>query len=474
MTRFIGRARELEALQEAYASNRAELVVVYGRRRLGKTSLLTQFCADKPSVFYPAKLQSNTMQLQDFSAMLKNAGAPLLQIIDSVPTWEAAFSQLGQIPCNGKRLIVIDEFPYMVEGDASIPSILQHLWDHELQKQNVMIVLCGSALAFMEKEVLSEKSPLFGRATRTIRVLPMDFADARLFFFDYSASDQVLAYSVLGGSPYCLQCFDPQASLKANVVRQLLSPRGFLWDFPQRAIIQECREPGRYNDIMRTIICGSRRFSEIAAKTVIESANLPRYLRVLSELGFVEREFPADHGIKEEANRQRGLYCLQDNLASFWYQYVWPNLAALTMGGEEFVWETQIAPKLNEIAAFPFEDVCRQYLWKLNIKHLLPFAARSIDRWWNKNEEIDLLAVPVQGDERLFGECKFRESRFDLGDLMNLKKKIELVPHSQAHFALFSKSGFTPAVEELARDPAEQITLFTLEDVVNGAEKRVL
>lgn len=325
MTRFIGRARELEALQEAYASNRAELVVVYGRRRLGKTSLLTQFCADKPSVFYPAKLQSNTMQLQDFSAMLKNAGAPLLQIIDSVPTWEAAFSQLGQIPCNGKRLIVIDEFPYMVEGDASIPSILQHLWDHELQKQNVMIVLCGSALAFMEKEVLSEKSPLFGRATRTIRVLPMDFADARLFFFDYSASDQVLAYSVLGGSPYCLQCFDPQVSLKDNVVRQLLSPRGFLWDFPQRAIIQECREPGRYNDIMRTIICGSRRFSEIAAKTVIESANLPRYLRVLSELGFVEREFPADHGIKEEANRQRGLYCLQDNLASFWYQYVWPT-----------------------------------------------------------------------------------------------------------------------------------------------------
>ena len=370
---------------------------------------MTQFCKDKAGVYFAAKQQDDAGQRQDFNETMKRAGAPVSRMLETLPNWEAGFRQLAALPGSGKKVMVLDEFPYMAEGNPTLPSLLQHLWDHELQSADVMIVLCGSALSFMEKEVLSEKSPLFGRATRTIKVEPMLFDDVRQFFPQYDAVGAVLAYSVLGGTPYALNCFDSNRSVEENIREQLLSPSGRLWDYPTQLIAQECREPGRFNDILRTVATGSHRFSEIASKTVIQSPNLPRYLRSLAEMGFVERSFPADQSFKEKANSQRGLYDIADNLVAFWYRYVWPNFSVLNMGGAELVWKHQVAPRLNEIASFPFEEVCRQYLEKLNLKEKLPFAASRIGRWWDKNEEVDILAVPFEGGALLFGECNFRQ-----------------------------------------------------------------
>lgn len=471
MYTFIGRDKELRTLQTAYESDRSELVVVYGRRRIGKTALMTQFCKDKAGVYFAAKRQDDAGQRQDFNETMKWAGAPVSRMLETLPNWEAGFRQLAALPGSGKKVMVLDEFPYMAEGNPTLPSLLQHLWDHELQSADVMIVLCGSALSFMEKEVLSEKSPLFGRATRTIKVEPMLFDDVRQFFPQYDAVGAVLAYSVLGGTPYALNCFDSNRSVEENIREQLLSPSGRLWDYPTQLIAQECREPGRFNDILRTVATGSRRFSEIASKTVIQSPNLPRYLRSLAEMGFVERSFPADQNFKEKANSQRGLYDIADNLVAFWYRYVWPNFSVLNMGGAELVWKHQVTPRLNEIASFPFEEVCRQYLEKLNLKEKLPFAASRIGRWWDKNEEIDILAVPFEGGARLFGECKFRQSEFALSDYVRLKKKAQAVPHEQAHYVLFSKSGFAPGLKLLAQDPNEHLTLVTLDEVADSVEK---
>ena len=433
MYTFIGRDKELRTLQTAYESDRSELVVVYGRRRIGKTALMTQFCKDKAGVYFAAKRQDDAGQRQDFNETMKRAGAPVSRMLETLPNWEAGFRQLAALPGSGKKVMVLDEFPYMAEGNPTLPSLLQHLWDHELQSADVMIVLCGSALSFMEKEVLSEKSPLFGRATRTIKVEPMLFDDVRQFFPQYDAVGAVLAYSVLGGTPYALNCFDSNRSVEENIREQLLSPSGRLWDYPTQLIAQECREPGRFNDILRTVATGSRRFSEIASKTVIQSPT--------------------------------------DNLVAFWYRYVWPNFSVLNMGGAELVWKHQVAPRLNEIASFPFEEVCRQYLEKLNLKEKLPFAASRIGRWWDKNEQIDILAVPFEGGARLFGECKFRQSEFALGDYVRLKKKAQAVPHEQAYYVLFSKSEFAPSLKLLAQDPNEHLTLVTLEEVADSVEK---
>ena len=468
MFKFFGRVQELNTLETAYQSDQAELVVLYGRRRIGKTSLLSKFCQDKPSLYYSAKQVSDPIQLQDFSRRVIAAGAPLGRYVSSFETWETAFEQCSELAGKEKFLLILDEFPYMVQGNPSLASLLQHLWDHKLSQKNLMIVLCGSSMSFMEKEVLGEKSPLYGRATRTIKLSNMGYSEAMEFFPNFSTRDKILSYAVLGGSPYCLSCFDDSNSLKKNIIETILSPSGRLWDYPATLIHQECRDPSRYNDILTAVACGATKFSEIVSKTEILSANLPRFLSSLEEMGFIRREFSIDIPVKQKTIRQRGLYRLGDPFISFWYRYVWSNLDLLTMGGAEQLWEHLIEPELNEVASFPFEDICRQYLWAQNAKNDLPFLARNIGRWWNKSSEIDLLATSFNGNSGLFGECKFKNSPMTLRDYFALKQKAEELHFDEKYFVLFSLSGFSPELKQLAQNSEEGLRLVDAEELLNN------
>ena len=303
---FIGRETELKFLNDKYSENGGQLIVLYGRRRVGKTETLREFCKGKPHVFFSCTQTTDPVQLRNFSARVLREDIPAKSYITEFTDWERAFRAVRELPYGDrKKLLVIDEFPYMCRGNKSIPSILQNLWDAELRDANVMIILCGSAMSFIEKELLGEKSPLYGRATGILKMLPMPYWDAAQFFPNYSSEDKALAYAILGGIPRYLEEFDPDETIDANVKRHILRRIAPLYSEVEFLLHEELRETAKYNSVIRAIALGATSLNEIATHTMMANATVSSYLANLMELGIVEREFPVTAKPKERAKGSR-------------------------------------------------------------------------------------------------------------------------------------------------------------------------
>ena len=249
MNKFIARKNELDFLEQKYESKNGQLVIIYGRRRIGKTETIKHFCKDKGAIFFTCTQTEDNNQLRNFSSLLLSNNLPQSKYISEFNSWEQAFLALKDFPKleEERQIVVIDEFPYMVKGNSEIPSVLQKLWDTELNNQNIMIILCGSAMSFIEKEILSEENPLYGRATGIYKMLPMSFSDSSLFFPKWSKKDKVIAYSILGGIPYYLNQFDSAKTLKENICSNILQKGSILYSEPEFLMRQELREPATYN-----------------------------------------------------------------------------------------------------------------------------------------------------------------------------------------------------------------------------------
>ncbi|MBQ2582226.1 MAG: ATP-binding protein, partial [Ruminococcus sp.] len=331
---FIGRKQELQFLEDKYNSKNGQLVVLYGRRRVGKTETLREFCRNKPHVFYSCREISDKLQLRSFSEKLLNEKIPAASYIKEFADWKAALRCIIDLPYEGrKKLLIIDEFPYMCKNNESIPSILQNLWDEIFKDENVMIVLCGSAMSFIEKELLAEKNPLYGRATGIYKMESMGFYDAAKFFPNYSDRDKIIAYAVLGGIPHYLAQFDPDLSLDDNIKKNILTKGCALYSEVEFLLRQELRETPLYNSIIEAVALGSTKLNDISTKSLVEDTSKTSvYLKNLIELEIIEREFSVDDGTKERANTNRGLYRLTDNFFRFWYAYVFTNYSELEGG----------------------------------------------------------------------------------------------------------------------------------------------
>jgi len=462
---FIGREYELNFLEEKYASKKAELIFLYGRRRVGKTETLRRFCRDKEHVFYSCIECVDHDQLNAFSARMLAMGIPASQYLTRFESWERALESVAELPGDGKKLLIVDEFPYMVRNNRSIPSILQNLWDARLKNENVMIVLCGSAMSFIEKEVLADKNPLYGRATGILKMAPMDFYDAVRFFPDRKPEEQILLYSILGGIPYYLKQFEPEKSVDDNIRANILSRGSILYKEPEFLLRQEFREPALYNSIVEAVALGNTRLNEINQKTQVERSKLSVYLKNLVELGLLEREFPISDGVKEKANVQRGLYRITDNFFRFWFAFVFPNLSELEAGDADSVFQYLVRPKLDVFTSRIFEDVCRACLRRLNRADRLPFHFTQIGRWQDKNEELDVMALDSTKRQILLGECKYRNAPFDLAEFHHMRSKYAPpVQDAAIYYYLFSKSGFCDELRRFAEE--EKIMLFGLDEIV--------
>ena len=304
---FIGRETELKFLNDKYSENGGQLIVLYGRRRVGKTETLREFCKGKPHVFFSCTQTTDPVQLRNFSARVLREDIPAKSYITEFTDWERAFRAVRELPYGDrKKLLVIDEFPYMCRGNKSIPSILQNLWDAELRDANVMIILCGSAMSFIEKELLAEKNPLYGRATGIYKMKEMGFYDAAKFFPDYSDRDKVLAYAVLGGIPHYLRQWNPGLSIDENIKRNILTKGCILYSEVEFLLHQELRETPIYNSIIEAVALGNTKLNDISQKSLVEDTSKTSvYLKNLIELGIVEREFSVDAKTKEQANSGR-------------------------------------------------------------------------------------------------------------------------------------------------------------------------
>lgn len=452
---FFGRIGELETLQDAYESAAAEMAIIYGRRRIGKTSLIRKFCEGKPVFFYTARAWKDAFQLEEFSLAV---GAfnhnPQQRFLD----WPAAFRALTAQPGDTRTVIVIDEFQYIAKERPSILSELQVLWDEELSRKNIFLILCGSAVSFIAKEVLGEKNPLYGRARTIMKVRPLPFQTTAQFVPECSVEDAFRGYAVLGGIPYFWQGINPRRSMTENLAANVLKADGFLNDEAQSVLRQEFRDPSTYNAILQAIAFGATTRSEIAQKSLADSRTLTKYLTVLEDMDLILREFSVFAGPGDLSNASRGLYRIADPYLKFWFRFLARNpVPVMTRAEALSEWRSSVEPFFSEFASEAFEDVCRQYLMRLGRSGQLPFRPSTLGRWWEKNMEIDIVAADHERRNCLVGECKYRNEKVGLKVFRSLQAKCAHLPVADDavfHYWLFSRNGFEDSVAELAqRDP---------------------
>jgi len=460
---FIGREKELQFLQERYDSPKSELIVLYGRRRIGKTELLRQFIKGKQAVFYACTECTDAEQLARFSGKLLQTGMPASHYVSSFSDWESAFESLPDIPRDGKKIVILDEFPYACKGNPEIPSILQNLWDHKLAQANILLILCGSSMSFIEKELLGEKNPLYGRATGIYKLSPLPFTAVQQFFPRYTEEEQIAVYGILGGIPHYLIQFDPGKPLAENIQKNILQKGCVLYNEVSFLLHQELRETSVYNAIIEAVALGSNTLSLIHGKTQLEKSKISAYLRNLMELGIIEREFSVLTTAKEREGSQRGLYQLTDPYFRFWYAFVYGNYSELETGDAAGVWRFQIQPQLHQFVSHTYETVCIEYLRQCNRAGKLPFHFTKAGRWWEKvthsingqkrtvAEEIDCVATNREMSQFLLAECKFRHEPADTDILTQLKQKFPSKKYPGTYsYAIFSFYGFTESLKKQA------------------------
>ena len=447
---FVGREQELQKLNKMYHSNQFEFAVIYGRRRVGKTTLIREFCKDKESIYFIAREANNQLNLENFSRDVFSITAKESVGNTLFTNWEKAFEYLHNISMNKRIVLVIDEYPYLASSNPSISSILQAHIDMKLKDSKLFLILCGSSMSFMEYQVLGYKSPLYGRRTAQFRIKPFTYYEAAKLLTGFSIEELAILYAITSGIPEYLARVNINLSLKDNIIDLFLDEAGHLYEEPTNLLKQELREPSTYNGIIEAIAGGASKLNEIATKNNLESNKCSKYITALMALGIIKREKP----INENGSR-KSIYLLEDQMFRFWYRFIPRNMISIVSGLGDVVYTKSVLPDLPHFMGHAFEIICTQYLVKQNKSLALPFVFGNIGRWWGNNpdekrqEEIDIVAVDNQNI--IFGECKWRNEPVGIKTYEALIKKSCLIKgYENRYYYLFSKSGFTKELMDQA------------------------
>lgn len=418
------------------------MVVVYGRRRVGKTALLQHFSEDKPTLFFTAQQQADIDNLRDFTrAIVEKFGLP--EATPPFATWNDALSYIAQRSRGEHLLFIFDEFPYAAASSAGLPSALQVAIDHSFRETDCLMVLCGSNQGFMEGEVLGEKSPLYGRRTAQLHLEPFDYLDAARMLPPCTPQERISYYAAFGGTPYYLEALDRSSPFEQNVARLYFSRTGLMYDEPAMLLRQELRDPSTYSSVLRAIAHGANRLNLIADHAHVQTSSLTAYLRTLCDLGIVECLVP--HGEPERS--KRSIYRIADPV-SFWYRFVSPVATAVEAGlGEQASARLMADQRRTEYEGHIFERVCQQWVVRQAQAGTLPLMVTNVDSWWgtdtavHERADIDVVASDEIGKrDVLVGECKWRED-FDETDAVDtLRRRAPLVgEYPNRWYYLFSK-----------------------------------
>jgi AAA+ ATPase superfamily predicted ATPase len=449
---FVNRESEIQSLLERMTPNKAELVIVYGRRRIGKTELLRKAFAKARAIYFVADLGADQDQRRRFSEVVHlSYPNPLLQA-ETPPGWDSLLRYIITLAEKDRIVLIVDEFPYLCSSDPALPSVLQRIWDEVGKDSKLYLILCGSLISFMEREVLGHKSPLYGRRTGQVLVHPLLSRTLKGFFPGYSPEQRITAYAILGGVPAYLVQFSDKVSIRQNIEKQILKPTAFLHDEVRFILMEELRDPKHYLSILQSVAFGNTRMNDIVQRTGIERGPVSKYLSVLQDLRLIERETPVTE--KHPEKSRRGIYRLSDNFFRFWFRFVLPFKSRLVEGGERKVTEDEIFPHLDNFIGQVFDKICVEILQHLVEEKKIKLSYDRAGRWWNGNEEIDLVAVG--GHEPVFvAECKWSKKPIGIDILKELRRKASLIssedPGKSLHLGLFSRSGFTKEIETLGR-----------------------
>lgn len=466
---FIDREEELKLLQELYTSSRFEFLVLYGRRRIGKTTLLREFSKDKNAIYFSSQEKNDSLNLSDFSSIVQSCFTG--SSYGDFAGWQNLFNYIGDKAVEEKRImLIIDEFPYLAMENPSIKSILQHTIDLSWKTKNIFLVLCGSSVSFMESDVLGSKSPLYGRATSVVELKGFDYYTSSKFFPDYTNEEKLAAYGILGGIPTYLEQFDSKKTIIENIADKILKTGVFLKDEPQTLLKMELREPGIYNSILEIIAEGSNKISIISDKIHEENQKCSKYLSTLQTIRIVKKAVPAG---ETEASRKT-IYRICDIYFQFWYRFLFKNRSRYEIIGPEAAAEEIMKPEsfslyMGEI----FERICCEYMLREAKASRLPIIPDCIGKWWGANQstrkqdDVDILVLDRRNQEAIFCECKYRNVLFDKSEFVDLVTASNAFPEiKKKFFYLFSKSGFSDWVigESRRRD---DMKLITIDDLFN-------
>lgn len=466
---FVDREFELSFLESAWRSGRAELIVVYGRRRVGKTALLRVFCENRLSAFWVASLSSEAILRRSFTDAVWQAEHPGNGTAGyTYENWERAFLALGDLATDRRLVVVIDEFPYLVNADPGIPSVLQKVWDERLQHTQLMLILCGSHIGMMERELLGYRAPLYGRRTGQIHLRPLPLRATAALFPEYDPAQHVETYAVLGGIPAYLTQWDGRQSLLANIEQRILNPASYLYLEPQFLLREELQEPRNYFALLQAVAQGKTRLNEISQATGMERGPASRYLATLQDLQLIERRVPVTESQPDKS--RRGVYRLRDPFLAFWFRFVAPHISTLERGHTAPIAQL-VSDGLSHFVGLVFEDLCRDWVAEQAARQQLPFILQRIGSWWNNEEEVDLVAM--SDEALLLGECKWTNRPVGTNILDDLKRKGHALLVSekrtqstkpQVHYALFARAGFTSGLHDVAR--AEGVLLVGPDDLL--------
>ena len=461
---FIGRERELDALEKLYTSDKFEFAVIYGRRRVGKTALINQFIGDKKSIYFMG-VESNAKQnLENFSKSIIEYTSGIVADT-SFQSFQAALEYVFKLSESERLILVIDEYPYVARSSKSLASTLQMLIDKYKDTSKMMLILCGSSMSYMEDNVLAYKAPLYGRRTAQMKILPFDFEESCRYLKNLSGEDKALIYGIVGGTPQYLIQMNDRLSVEDNIKNTYLNPISFLFEEPTNLLKQEVREPAIYTAIITAIATGASRMSEISTKVGEDTNVCTSYIKNLINLGIVQKENP--YG---EKNSRKSIYSIEDNMFRFWYRFVLDNNSVIARGATDLVYK-RIEPHLSDYMGKVFEEICKQYLWKLLLSGKCPVEFNSLGRWWGndpvekKKTEIDIMGEQDK-NTALFCECKWTNEKVDLGILETLIKRSKLFTYTDVHYYLFAKSGFTKGCIDKAKDMVN-VKLVSYKDILS-------
>lgn len=460
---FIGREREVAALDRLYESNKFEFAVIYGRRRVGKTALINHFIDNKEAIYFMGVESNEKQNLENFSKSIIEYSSGI-EAETSFLSFQAALEYVFKLAEKKRFILAIDEYPYVARSSKSLASTLQLLIDKYKDTSQLMLILCGSLMSYMEDEVLAYKSPLYGRRTAQMKIFPFSFDEACRYLKNYSDEDKALAYGIVGGTPQYLLQIDDRLSIEDNIKNTYLNPISFLYEEPTNLLKQEVREPAIYMAIITAIAVGASRMSDISNKVGEDSNICANYLKSLINLGIIKKETP--YG---EKSSRKSIYSIEDNMFRFWYRFVPGNNSIIMRGAADIVYR-RIEPQLSEYMGAVFEEICKQYLWKLLLDGNSPVEFSELGRWWGndpiekKQTEIDIMG---EQDKKtaLFGECKWTNEKVDLGVLETLIKRSKLFSYINVHLFLFSKSGFTKGCIDKANELGN-VSLVTYADML--------
>ena len=458
-----GRIHELRSLEKLYERNEFAFAVVYGRRRVGKTSLINEFISrgNKKAIRFTATENTDIVNLENFSQSIFSV-FPKLSSLGRFPSWESAFDYITEQAKGEKLIISVDEYPYLAKAYPPISSELQRYIDLVLQNADIMLILCGSSMSFMENQVLGYQSPLYGRRTAQYLIKPLDYYDSAEFFGNAPLEDKILGYAVTGGIPQYLNIIAKAQTVEDGIKDAFFTKDGFLYEEPRNLLKQELREPAMYNAIISVIANGATEMNEIASKVNEKDGKVANYIKNLIDLGILERRTPM-----LSKKIRNGIYRIKDGMYRFWYRFV-PGTFTLIDNRYEHTYEEKVRPFVSDFMGHSFEEVCMQYLMRMNVKNKLPFLFSEIGGWWGGNpvtkeeEEIDIIAS--SGERLIIGECKWKNKQTGPDAYSELRRKAEIFAGKDIFYYMFSRSGFTSGLKKEA-EKDDRLMLVTLEDL---------